>query len=330
MEAVQFASYGGPEVLEVVEAEEPHASAGEVRIAVRAAGVQQVDAKIRAGYLQDFMPVQLPATSGSDAAGVVDQVGAGVDGVAVGDRVFGNGREAYAEHAVLTAWAFMPNEMSFEEAAGYPGSVETAVRILDDIGVQPGQLLLVSGASGGAGSAVLQFARGRGIKVIATASAANQDYLRSLGATPTTYGEGLVDRVRQLAPDGIAGALDLAGSGVLAELVELTGDPGKVLTIADLASAAHGVRFSREHGDSAAAYAEAVRLFQEGRFTIPVEATYPLERAGEAQARSAAGHARGRLVLTVGSAVRTASSSSSTPQPRLRSSLPPFLQAATP
>lgn len=299
MRAVQFASYGGPEVLEVVDVEEPHAGAGQVRVAVRAAGVQPVDAKIRAGYLQEFMPLQLPAISGWDAAGVVDEVGDGVTGVAVGDRVFGSGQQAYAEHAVLTAWAAVPEAMSFEEAAGYPGSVETAVRILDDIGVQPGQVLVVSGASGGAGSAVLQFARERGIRVVATASAANQDYLRSLGAIATTYGDGLVDRVRALAPDGVDGALDLAGSGVLPELVELTGDPARVLTIADQGAAAHGVRFSGESGDAAAAFAEAARLFAEGRFTIPVQAAYPLERAGEAQARSAAGHARGRLVLTV-------------------------------
>lgn len=299
MRAVQFAQYGGPEVLQVVEVDEPHAGAGQVRVAVHAAGVQAVDAKIRAGLLREVMPVQLPAISGWDAAGVVDEVGDGVDGVAVGDRVFGSGAEAYAEHAVLSAWATVPQSMSFEEAAGYPGSVETAVRVLDEIGVRPGQVLLVSGASGGVGSAVLQFARERGVSVLATASAANQDYLRSLGATATTYGEGLVGRVRELAPEGVDGALDLSGSGVLPDLVELTGDAAKVLTIADLGAAAHGVRFSGEAGDSAAACSEAARLFSEGRFTIPVQAAHPLERAGEAQARSAAGHARGRLVLTV-------------------------------
>ena len=299
MRAVQFARYGGPDVLAVVDAEKPHPGPGEVRVASRAAGVQQVDAKIRAGYLQAFMPVQLPLISGWDAAGIVDEIGDGVQGVAVGDRIFGSGREAYAEHVVLTAWAPMPAGLSFVEAAGYPGSVATAVRILYEIGVRTGEVLLVSGASGGAGSAVLQLARERRIAVVATASAGNQDYLRSLGATATTYGEGLIDRVRLLAPGGVDAALDLAGSGVLPDLVELTGDPGKVLTIADMNATAHGVRFSGEDADSAAAYAEAARLFREASFTIPVQATYPLERAGEAQARSAAGHARGRIVLTV-------------------------------
>lgn len=299
MRAVQFARYGGPEVLELVEVDEPHADAGQVRIAVHAAGVQQVDAKIRAGYLRESMPVEFPATSGWDAAGVVDQVGDGVEDVAVGDRVLGSGRAAYSEYAVLAVWVAMAPELSFQEAAGYPGPVETAVRILRQSGVQPGQVLLVSGASGGVGTAVLQLARERGITVIGTSSAANQDYLRSLGATATTYGDGLVERVRRLAPHGVDGALDLAGSGVLPELVDLTGDPARVLTIADQDAAAHGVRFSGELEAPAAALDEAVRLFRRGRFTIPVEQTYPLERAADAQARSAVGHARGRVVLTV-------------------------------
>lgn len=297
MRAVQFAEYGGPEVLGVVEVEEPHAGPGQVRVAVRAAGVNAMDAKIRAGVMREVMPVQLPAGSGHDAAGVVDEVGDGVDGVAVGDRVFGYGSSTYAERAVLSAWAPMPEGLSFEEAAGYPVPVETALRALDAVGARPGGTLVVSGASGGVGSAVLQIARERGIPVVATAGEDNQDYLRSLGAVATTYGPGLVDRVRRLAPDGVDAALDLAGSGVLGELVELTGDPARVVTIADPGAPAHGVVFTGEAEDPPAAFAEAARLFVEGAFTIPVQAAFPLERAAEAHARSAAGHARGRLVI---------------------------------
>lgn len=182
-------------------------------------------------------------------------------------------------------------------AAGYPVPVETAVRILNTVGVQPGQTLLVSGAAGGVGSAVVQLANGRGITVIGTASEGNQDYLRSLGATPTTYGDGLVDRA--LAPNGIDAALDIAGSGVIPELIELTGEPSKVLSIADFTATEHGAQVSTSGADHTTAYAEALKMFGEGSFRIPVARTFTLEQAGDAQTVSAAGHVAGRLVITV-------------------------------
>ncbi|MDQ6612575.1 MAG: NADP-dependent oxidoreductase, partial [Gemmatimonadota bacterium] len=220
MKAVQFDQYGGPEVLSVMNIGEVHAGPGRIRIAVRAAGANAIDWKIRAGMLKDEMPVKFPSGTGRDAAGVVDEVGDGVNDVVVGDEVFGIGINTFAEFAVLTSWGKKPADLSFEEAAGYPVAVETAIRILDEVGVQPNQTLLVSGASGGVGSAVVQIAKQRGITVVATASARNLDYLRSLGATATTYGDGLVGRVRALAPGGVDAALDIAGSGVIPELIE--------------------------------------------------------------------------------------------------------------
>lgn len=299
MKAIQFAEYGGPEVLQVVEVEEPHAGAGEVRIAVRAAGVNAFDWKVRAGYMREMMPLNLPAGTGLDAAGVVDEVGEGVSNVAVGDAVFGSGSATFAQYAVLSSWAVKPDELSFEEAAGYPVPVETAIQILDQIGVQSGQTLLVSGAAGGVGSAAVQIARERGITVIGTASERNQDYLRSLGATPTTYGEGLVERVRALAPDGIDAALDIAGSGVIPELIELTGDPSKVLSIADFSAPKFGAQLPSGGDTKMEALAEAKRLFTKGVFRIPVEKTYPLTAAREAQIASQEGHVAGRLVVTL-------------------------------
>ena len=299
MRTVRFAAYGGPEVLHVVEAGEPVAGPGEVRIAVLAAGVNAVDWKIRAGHLHDMLPLQLPAGIGADAAGVVDQVGPGVVGTSVGDTVFGSGRETYSEFAVLTCWAPVPEGMSTGEAAGLPVPVETAMRVLRQVGARPGGTLLVSGASGGVGSAVVQIAVGRGIEVIGTAGPDNQDYVRSLGATPTTYGPGLVDRVRSLAPDGIDTALDLAGSGVIPELVELTGDPGKVLSIADSGAVAHGAQVSFQSEDQDAALAEACRLFTDGTLSVRVARSYPFESAGAAHGHSASGHPGGRLILDV-------------------------------
>lgn len=297
MKKVSFAEFGGPDVLRLIDAEEPHAGPGRIRIAVRAAGVNPVDWRVREGQVLGAHPTVLPSGVGLDAAGIVDEVGEGVEGVETGDRVFGEGADTYAEFAVLSAWARMPDGLSFEEAAGYPSVVETALRVIGQVGVRPGETLLVSGASGGVGSAVLQIARDRGIAVIGTGGAANQDYLRGLGALATTYGEGWVERVRGLGR--VDAALDLAGSGVIPELVALTGDPGKVITIADLGAPEFGVRFSGVAGSVPDALAEAVDLIERGRLHIPVEKSYALTEAARAHADSRAGHTRGRRVVVV-------------------------------
>ncbi|MFF3729913.1 NADP-dependent oxidoreductase [Streptomyces sp. NPDC002476] len=297
MKRMSFAEFGGPDVLHLEDAEEPHAGPGQTRIAVRAAGVNPVDWRIREGQFQKVRPIELPAGIGQDAAGVVDEAGEGVDGVEVGDHVLGRGSSTYAEFAVLSAWARIPEGLSFEEAAGYPSVVETALRVIRDVGVRPGQTLLVSGASGGVGSAVLQIARDRGIRVIGTAGAANQAYLRSLGALATTYGEGWVERVRRLGR--VDAALDLAGSGVIRELVELTGDTQKVVSIADLGAPELGVRYSGVTGNVPQALAEAVGLISRGKLHIPVEKSYLLSEAAAAHIDSQAGHTRGRRVVVV-------------------------------
>ncbi|MFG3104373.1 NADP-dependent oxidoreductase [Streptomyces sp. NPDC048182] len=298
MKKVSFAEFGGPEVLQLIDAEEPHAGPGRIRVAVRAAGVNPVDWRLREGQILGAHPLSLPAGVGLDAAGVVDEVGAGVEGVAVGDAVFGEGASTYAEFAVLSAWAHLPAGLTFAEAAGYPSVVETALRVVREVGVRSGQTLLVSGASGGVGSAVLQIARERGVKVIGTAGAANQEYLRGLGALATTYGEGWVDRVRGLGT--VDAALDLAGSGVIRELVELTGDPRKVVSIADLGAPGLGVRFSGAAGSVPDALAEAADLIARGRLHIPVEKSYTLAEAAAAHRDSRAGHTRGRRVIVIG------------------------------
>lgn len=294
---VSFAKYGSPDVLQLTDSDEPHAGSGEVRIAVHAAGVNPVDWRLREGQFQKTRPVELPAGVGLDAAGIVDEIGDGVADVAIGDRVFGEGASTYAEFAVLTAWARMPDGLSFEEAAGYPSVVETALRILGQVGVQPGQTLLVSGASGGVGSAVLQIARDRGVAVIGTAGAGNQAYLRSLGAAAITYGEGWVERAKQLGP--VDAALDLAGSGVIHELVELTGNPQKVISIADLDAPQFGAQFSGVAGSVPEALAEAARLISAGKLHMPVEKSYTLAEAASAHRDSRAGHTRGRRVMLI-------------------------------
>jgi NADPH:quinone reductase-like Zn-dependent oxidoreductase len=300
MKAARFSRFGGPEVLEIVDLPDPHPGPGQVRIAVRAAGVNPSDWKKRKG----LMDQDLPQTMGHEAAGLVDEVGEGVTDAAVGDRVFGFTAEeaAQAELAVLSWYAPIPPSLGFAEAAALPAAVETATRALDQLGVGSGSTLLVNGASGSVGSAAVQLAVARGARVIGTASPANHEYLRSLGAEPAGYGAGLAGRVRALAPGGVDRALDIAGSGVLPELIELAGGPEHVVTIADFAGAKeHGVRFSRgDDGRALYALAGLGDLIESGRFSLPPVRTFPLSQIAEAHRVSEDGHVRGKLVLLAG------------------------------
>jgi NADPH:quinone reductase-like Zn-dependent oxidoreductase len=300
MKAVRFSRFGGPEVLEIVDLPDPHAGPGQVRIAVRAAGVNPSDWKKREG----LMDPDLPQTLGYEAAGVVDEVGEGVADVAVGDRVFGLSAEGtvQAELAVLSYYAPVPPSLDFAGAAALPSAVETATRALDQLGVGDGSTLLVNGASGSVGSASVQLAVARGARVIGTASPANHEYLRSLGAEPVAYGEGLAGRVRALARGGVDVALDVAGSGVLPELIGLAGGAGNVVTVADFVGAReHGVRFSSgDAGRAVHALGEIGGLIESGRFSLPVARAFPLAEVAEAHRVSEHGHVRGKLVLLVG------------------------------
>jgi NADPH:quinone reductase-like Zn-dependent oxidoreductase len=210
--------------------------------------------------------------------------------------------EGAAGRALLADYAPIPPSLGFAEAAGLPVAIETATRTLDALGVGAGSRLLVNGAAGGVGSAAVQLAVARGAHAIGTASPANHDYLRSLGAEPVAYGEGLVERVRALAPDGVDAALDVAGSGVLPELIELAGGAEHVVTIADFGGAQeHGVTFSSgDAGRAVHALAEIGELIESGRFSLPVAQTFPLAEIAEAHRVSEDGHVRGKLVLLVG------------------------------
>jgi len=301
MKALQFAEYGDPEVMHVVAVEEPHAGPGQIRIAVRAAGVNPVDWKIRSGLLRGMMPVALPCIPGSDVAGVVDEVGDQTTGVSVGDEVFGFAiGGGSAQYALLEHFAAKPSAMSWAEAAGLPVAVETATRALNLLGVAEGHTLLVNGAAGGVGAAAVQLARARGAQVIGTASEGNHEFLRSLGVTPTTYGDGLVQRVRAIAPDGPDLALDIAGRGALPDLIEITGGADQVVTIADYEAPKYGVRLtSGGEGRAFQALAQAAQLFEQGRFSLPVARTYALADAHQAHRTSEEGHVRGKLVLLI-------------------------------
>jgi NADPH:quinone reductase-like Zn-dependent oxidoreductase len=303
MKAVTFTEYGIPEVLRVADVEEPHPGPGQIRVAVRAAGVNPIDWKVRSGAMRDVTPVSFPVIDGREAAGVVDEVGPDVTGAAVGDEVFGFAvGGAAAERAILDDFARKPARLSWEQAAGLPVAAETSVRVFTVLGgVNEGQTLLINGAAGGVGAVAVQLARARGARVIGTASEPNHEFLRSLGAEPTTYGEGLVERVRALAPDGVDLAFDTAGKEGVADLITLTGDPARVATIADFAAAALGVKVTGG-GDFRATEAldEAAALIEAGGLYVPIARTYSFTDAADAHRISQDGHVRGKLVLIPG------------------------------
>lgn len=301
MKAVQFSSFGGPEVLELVERPDPVPGPGEVRIAVRAAGVNASDWKKRRG----LMDPELPQTLGYEAAGVVDLLGAGVTEVAVGDRVFGlsGSGAAQAELAVLSFYARIPPSLSFSQAATLPSATETAARALDQLGIEQGSVsgvtVLISGASGTIGSAAVQLAIARGARVIGSASASNADYLASLGATFIDYRLDLFESLETVAPRGVDLALDVAGSGILPELIAVTGSAEQVLTLADFpGSQQHGVRFSKGDGGRALyILTQIAPLIEAGVLQVPDVLEFPLADVAQAQQASEFGKTRAKIVL---------------------------------
>ncbi|MER7362604.1 NADP-dependent oxidoreductase [Nonomuraea wenchangensis] len=303
MRAAAFAAPGGPEVLKLMELPAPQAGPGQVRVRVRAAGVQPFDAAVRGGWLPPYLgEVSFPRIPGNEFAGEVDQVGAGVRGVAAGDEVLGFSRLfAYAEYIVVPATDVAPKPpgVPWEVAGGLTSGVQTAELALDELGLKEGETLLVHGAAGAVGTAAVQIARTRGARVIGTAREVNHDHLRELGAEPIVYGEGLADRVRELAPGGVDAALDGAGGHALEVSLELVADPGRIVTLVEHGRAAGlGVRVTRGER-TAERLGRYATLYAEGRFVFPVRRTYSLAEAAEAHREIETGHGRGKIVLTV-------------------------------
>ena len=298
MRALQFRAYGGPEVLEWAEAPDPHAGPGQIRIAVRAASVNAMDRKVLTGMRSGGKQMVGPGYLGYDAAGVVDEVGEGVTGVAVGDDVFGNGRHTQAEYAVLDSWAAKPPPIDWAVAAAAGVSGETAERGLRLLDVKAGDTLFVDGGAGGVGAVAVQVAVARGARVIASASEGNHDYLREIGAIPVRYGDGVANRVRNAAGGSIDAVFDVVGQTPVGELISLVSNPAKVVTIANFAAAEAGVRVTGGGADSRAPEAldEVADLLAQSKIVIKVQ-TFPFERAAEAYRISLTGHLRGKLVL---------------------------------
>jgi len=265
---------------------------------VRAASVNPIDWKAFTGAMSGGEPMAGTGYLGYDAAGVVDEVGEGVSGVAVGAEVFGRGRRTQAEYALLGSWAAKPPSIDWAVAAAAGVAGETSERGLRLLDVKAGDTLFVDGGAGGVGAVAVQLARVRGAKVIASASQANHDYLRELGATPVRYGPGLGERVLAAAGGQVDAVFDVAGKTPVEELISLVPRPPQVLSIANFAAAQAGARVSGGGADShpMEAMTLVADLLAQNKLVIKIQ-TFPFERAAEAYRISQSGHVRGKLVL---------------------------------
>ncbi|MFC5890955.1 NADP-dependent oxidoreductase [Kitasatospora aburaviensis] len=305
MKAITYRGYGGPDVLEYGDVPEPKLGPDSVLVRVAAASVNPVDWKIQAGYLDGVLDVVFPVIPGWDVAGVVEQVGVGVTEFAPGDEVMGYVREdmvrrgTFAEYvaAPVRTLARKPAALDFAQAAGLPLAGLTAYQALTRaLEVKPGETVLVHAAAGGVGSLAVQIAVALGARVIGTASERNHDFLRGLGAEPVVYGDGLADRVRALAPEGVDAVLDLIGGEALQLSPALLAEGGRLASIADGSVLALGGRYVFVRPDTADL--TALAELQDGdRVTVEVAATFPLEQTAEAHRLNAAGHTRGKIVV---------------------------------
>jgi NADPH:quinone reductase-like Zn-dependent oxidoreductase len=305
-------AYGGPEVLAVVDEAVGLPDRDEVRVEVRAIGVNPVDYKLYSGAFGSD-PSRLPLHLGSEAAGVVTEAGEDATGPAgpirSGDEVIlYRIQGAYAAEVVAPGSSVVPKPptLSFEEAGGLMLTGCTAVHALKVTGVGRGDTVLIHGASGGVGLMAVQLAVDAGGRVIGTAGEASHAFLRELGAVPVTYGEGLLDRVRHLAPDGVDAAIDTVGSDEAIDTsIALVPDRDRIVTIAaagrgfELGLRVIGGAPGADPGTEirAAARLELTQLVEQGQLRVPVAGTYPLAAAAAAHRESAAGHTHGKIVL---------------------------------
>lgn len=289
--------------LEVRDVETPKVGPGSVLIEVRAAGVNPVDWKVMAGGLNGLMDAVFPVVPGWDVAGTVVAVGLDAPEFAIGDEVMAYARKdtvhggTFAEQVAVPVWAVAhkPAALTWEQAGGLPLAGGTALRTLDVLEVGEGDTVLIHAAAGGVGSLAVQIAVARGARVIGTASESNHEFLRDFGAEPVAYGDGVVERVRALAPEGVTAVADFVGGQLETTLAVLAQD-GRHASVADGSVAEHGghVVWVRPLGSETARLAE---LADQGRLTVEVARTFGLEEVAEAFALSQQGHTRGKIVI---------------------------------
>jgi NADPH:quinone reductase-like Zn-dependent oxidoreductase len=303
MKAVRFDEYGPVDVLKVVDAPTPQPGRGQVLIRVKAASINPGEAKIREGLMHERWPAAFPSGEGSDLAGIVEQVGPDVTGVAEGDEVIGwvDTRSSQAEYAVVEADHLAPKPASvpWEVAGALPVAGFTAWAAVRAVAPKPGETVVVSGAAGGVGSLAVQLAKRAGATVIGLAGEANHPWLESHGVIPVAYGDGVADRIHKVAPK-VDAFIDTYGDDYIELAInELGVDPARIDTIVRFdAVEKYGVK---AEGNAVGASAETLKnlaeLVANGELEVPIAATYPLDQVREAYAQLAKGHIRGKIVL---------------------------------
>ena len=304
MRAVVYPEYSSDfRTLEVRDVPTPKVPPASVLVDVKAAGVNPVDWKVMTGKLDPLYDAIFPVIPGWDVAGVVVAVGLDTPEFAPGDEVLGYGRKdvlhggSFAQQMTIPVGsvARKPASLSWEQAAGLPLAGGTALRTLDALQVGDGDTVLIHAASGGVGGFAVQIARARGARVIGTASERNHDVVRALGGEPVAYGAGLVERVRQLAPDGVDAVADFAGGQLEATLAVLT-PGGRHASVADHSVVEHGGRHIWVRPDGAQT-ARLAALAEEGKLTVEIAGTYPLDGVADAFEQSRTGHTHGKLII---------------------------------
>jgi NADPH:quinone reductase-like Zn-dependent oxidoreductase len=301
--AVRFDKYGGIEVLQVVEVERPTPGPGKVLVKVKAAGINPGEASIRKGLFADRWPATFPSGQGSDLAGVVEEVGAEVTNVAVGDEVIGfaNDRSSQAELVLAESGNLVPRpqNVSWEQAGALFVAGTTAYAAVRAVALKTGETVVVSGAAGGVGSIAVQLARNAGAKVIGLAGAANHKWLSDYGVIPVAYGDGVEDRIRAACGGKVDAFIDTFGGGYVELALKLGIAVNRIDTIIDFAAAAkYGVK---TEGNQVAATAEVLAqlaaLLAAGLLEIPIAKVYPLADVRDAYRELEQRHTHGKIVL---------------------------------
>jgi NADPH:quinone reductase-like Zn-dependent oxidoreductase len=303
--AVRFDRYGDIDVLNVVDVERPMPGPGEALVRVKAAGINPGEASIRKGLMAERWPATFPSGEGSDLAGVVEDVGPGVDSVAVGDEVIGwtDRRASHAEFVVVPAEHLVPKPpgVSWEAAGGLFVAGVTAYAAVRAVGVSKGDTVVVSGAAGGVGSLAVQLARNKGATVIGLASEANHEWLRSHGVVPVSYsGDGLADRIREAAGGRVDAFIDTFGGGYVKRAIEELGvAPERVDTIIDWGAAQeYGAKTEGSAaGSSPEVLAELAGMIDRGELEVPIAKTFPLDQVRDAYRELEKRHSHGKIVL---------------------------------
>lgn len=303
MRAVQFNKYGDVDVLEVREVADPRAGMGRVLVEVRAAGINPGETSIRAGRMHERFPASFPSGQGSDLAGVVREVGEGVESFAAGDEVLGWSEERSSQAELVAVPADQltrkPVEVPWEVAGSLFVAGMAGLASVEAVAPREAEAVVVSAAAGGVGSAAVQLASLRGANVIGLASEHNHDWLRSHGAVPVSYGEGEAERIRQAAPEGVDAFIDTFGGGYVQLAIDLGVAPKRINTIIDFTAVERfGVNSQGTHAIATAQrLAELAKLVADGEMEVPIARVYPLDRVREAYRELERRHTQGKIVL---------------------------------